>query len=261
MTWGIGCDPDPEDPRDLPLGTDLTPLAAPPSATCEDLFGIPFDQNGHNSCITQAIAKAVYAAHRLDGHDDPPNLSRFHLWALLRGETMLDMNVGSHIRKGFKKMNEEGFCKEAYWPHDTDTGEDARFRQKPSRLARKMAHDQREKGQLTRYRRIYESGYDRIDRFKECVANRRLVVFGTDVDRDFTSNRFDATKPLDPPSGNIAGGHAMVIVAYDADTFLIGNSYGMRWGRGGLCYFTADYLVDPRTRDMWVVEKAPWYTG
>jgi hypothetical protein len=183
------------------------------------------------------------------------------LWAQLRGEAMLDLNIGSHIRKGFQKMNEEGFCQEKHWPHDADTGEHARFRKKPARDARRMAHDQRERGQLTRYRRIYEVGPARIERIKGCIANNRLVVFGTDVDRDFTANRFDAMTPLDPPSGNIAGGHAMDVVAYDAgDIFLIGNSYGTRWGRGGFCYFTADYLADPRTRDLWIVEKAPWYT-
>jgi hypothetical protein len=261
--WGTGCEPDPVDERDrdYALGVEHLPVGVPPSATCEHLFGVPFDQNGHNSCITQGIAKAMYAAHLRAGHADPPNLCRFLLWAQLRGEAMLQDNVGSYIRKGFKKLNAEGFCKEEYWPHDTDTGPEARFRKKPSRNARRMAHDQREAGQLTVYRRIYETGADRIERVKGCIANDQLVVFGTSVDRDFVQNHFDAMSPLDPPRSDIAGGHCMDVVAYDADTFLIGNSYSTRWGRGGFCYFTADYLTDLVTRDLWTVEKAPWFTG
>ena len=158
-------------------------------------------------------------------------------------------------------MNEEGFCQEIHWPHDTDTGPDARFRKKPARNARRMAHDQRESGANTVYRRIYEGGYDRIERVKGCVANGMLVVFGTDVDRDLTGNDFDADKPLDPPTSNIAGGHAMCVVGYlPGDVFIIGNSYSKRWGDNGFCLFSADYLVSILTRDLWAIEKAPWYS-
>lgn len=264
MNFGLGYIPDDEDERDRPfaVGSEHLPIMAPPEHDARHLFGEPFNQNGHNSCITQGVAKAVRGAHVKAGHLEPPNLSRFLLWAQLRGEAMLADNVGGQIRTSFKRMNEEGFCKEEYWPHDTDTGPEARFRKKPARNARRMAHDQREAGQLTIYRRIYESGYDRIDRLKACVANDMLPVFGTNVDRTFTSNRFDPTVALDPPTSDIAGGHCMDVVGYlPGDIFIIGNSYSTRWGDQGFCLFTADYLTSLLTRDLWVVEHAPWFTG
>jgi hypothetical protein len=263
MIYGTGYIPDDADERDreYAVAAEHLPVAAPSSCDLRPLFGKPHNQNGHNSCITQAIAKAVRVAHIQAGHPDPPDLCRFLLWAQLRGELLLDQNVGSQIRKGFKKLNAEGFCQEKHWPHDHDTGPEARFRKKPSRNARRMAHDQREKGANTIYRRIYEGGHDRIERIKGCNANGMLVVFGTDVDHDFTGNHFDPTVALDPPTGNIAGGHAMVVVGYlPGDIFIIGNSYSDRWGDGGFCLFTADYLVSILTRDLWMIEKAPWFS-
>jgi hypothetical protein len=263
MKFGLGYFPDDEDERDreYALSAEHTPFAAPESKDLRELFGEPHNQNGHNSCITQAIAKAVRVAHIKAGHADPPNLSRFLLWAQLRGAEMLADNVGSQIRKGFKRMNDEGFCQEKHWPHDHGTGPDARFRKKPARNARRLASDQKEKGANTLYRRIYESGHGRIERIKDCVANDMLVVFGTDVDRSFVSDSFDPTVPLPPPRGDIAGGHAMCVAGYlPGDVFVIGNSYSSRWGDGGFCLFSADYLADIVTRDLWVIEKAPWFS-
>lgn len=263
MTYGLGYIPDDKDERDkeYAVSAEHLPLTAPEEADLRPLFGDPYNQNGHNSCITQGIAKAVRVAHIQAGHPDPPDLARFLLWAQLRGEALLDQNVGGQIRNGFKRMNAEGFCQDKWWPHDTDTSEDARFRKKPGRNARRMAHDQREKGANTVYRRIYEGGYDRIEKIKGCIANGMLVVFGTDVDRDFTNNRIDPTLPLDPPRTDIAGGHCMDVVGYLlGDIFIIGNSYSGRWGDGGFCLFSADYLTDYMTRDLWMIEKAPWYT-
>lgn len=263
MTYGLGYIPDDEDgrDRDFAIGADHLPVTAPGTCDLRPLFGDPYNQNGHNSCIVQGIAKAVRVAHIKAGHTDPPDVCRFLLWAQLRGEALLDHNAGAQIRTGFKKMNAEGFCQDEYWPHDHDMGPEARFRKKPARNARRMAHDQREKGANTIYRRIYEGGYDRAERIKGCIANDMLVVFGTNVDRSFTSNAFDPTVALDPPTADIAGGHCMDVVGYlPGDIFIIGNSYSGRWGDQGFCLFTADYLTNLQTRDLWVVERAPWYT-
>jgi hypothetical protein len=124
-----------------------------------------------------------------------------------------------------------------------------------------LAHDQRNKGGNTIYRRIYDGGYDRVDRIKACNANGKLVVFGTDVDRNFVNNKIDPTMPLAPPRSNIAGGHCMVVVGYlPGDIFIIGNSYGSGWGNGGFCLFGADYMTDLITRDLWMVDKAAWFS-
>jgi hypothetical protein len=262
--YGLGYVPDDQDDRDreYAVSSDHLPLAAPGSYDARHLFGDPFNQNGHNSCVGQGIAKGVYGAHVKAGHVDPPNICRFLVWAHVRGPLRLSANVGGQIRTGFKKMNAEGFCKEEYWPHDHDTGPEASFRRKPPRNARRMAYDQSEKQQLTVYRRVYESGSDRVERLKACVANDLLPVFGTDVDGDFANNRFDPSVAIDPPTGNIVGGHCMVVVGYlPGDVFIIGNSWSKRWGDGGFCLFSADYITSGLTRDIWVVEKAPWFTG
>lgn len=263
MTYGLGYIPDDEDDRDeqYAVSSEHLPVAAPEKVDLRPLFGDPYNQNGHNSCITQAIAKGVRVAHIQDGHQNPPDIARFLLWAQLRGLMFLNDNVGSQIRKGFKAMNDEGFCQDKWWPHDTDTGPEARFRKKPSRNARRMAHDQREKGGNTVYRRIYEGGVDRIDKIKAVNANGKLVIFGTDVNRKFVTNNFDPSFPLYPPKSDIAGGHAMAVAGYlPGDIFIIGNSYSSGWGDGGFCLFSADYLTSILTRDLWMIDRAPWFS-
>lgn len=263
MMRGLGYVPDEPDVRDenYAVGAGDMPDLVPDAIDLRAEFGAPYDQNGHNSCIEQAIAKAVRVAHVTDGYEDPPDMARMLLWAQVRGEMLIDKNVGSQIRTAFKKMNAEGFCQDKWWPHDTDMGADARFRQKPSRQARRMAYDQREKLGSTVYRRIYDSGDERIERVRGCLANCELVVFGTDVDHDFVHGRFNPAVPLQPPVRNIAGGHAMCIVGYlPGDIFVVGNSWGSHWGNGGFCLFSADYVTSLITRDLWTVYKAPWYS-
>lgn len=260
--YSFGWIPDDEDKRDKPLLVGADWSLAPASYDATHLFGTPFDQNGHNDCVAQAVVKTLRAAHIRDGHVDPPNASRNLLWALCRGEMRLADNVGTQIRTAFKRLNSDGFCQEKYCPYSMDNGPDAPFRHKPPRNARRMAYDQRARGGNVLYRRIYEVGPSRLDRVRECVANDRLVVFGTEVDREFASDGFDPSVPFDPPVGETVGRHALVIVGYlPGDLFKIGNSWGIAWGDGGFALITGDYLASLLTRDLWVPEAVPWFTG
>ena len=37
--------------------------------------------------------------------------------------------------------------------------------------------------------------------------------------------------------GNGHGGHAMVVVGYDEEGFIIRNSFGEKWGKKGYCWY------------------------
>ena len=60
-----------------------------------------------------------------------------------------------------------------------------------------------------------------------------------------------------PASGErVLGGHAVTAVGYDDSTrrFIVRNSWGAAWGRGGCCFMPYAYLLDPAlAADFWTI--------
>jgi len=261
VTVGFGWIPDEHDERDFRFAyaAVAVPAVAPPSSASAVhlLPSDPCDQNGHNSCVVQVLTQAMYAAHVLAGHPDPPLMSRHHIWhpcrRLVRAQ---QSNVGTKIRTGFKVMNALGFCQERYWPHDLAMGEDAPFRKTPSSIAQQMAHDQKDGVQKTVYRRITDLGDARLDRIKRCIEAGRPPIFGTTVGTDLVEDLIDPHTPIGPPTV-IAGRHALIAGAYDGDDFKVRTSWGDHCDRGWF-WMNAEYVA--QWADIWYIEKAPWYT-
>jgi C1A family cysteine protease len=79
------------------------------------------------------------------------------------------------------------------------------------------------------------------------------IEFGTDLGRSF--RQYDGSYPLDIPTDDLIGGHAMLLVGYLNDEVAIGvNSHGTNWGRGGFFTITRGYLEHWRTRDLWALD-------
>ena len=104
------------------------------------------------------------------------------------------------------------------------------------------------------YYRIDGTGEDRVRAVKAAIAAGHPVVFGTRVGESFLER--DGLDVIDTPtpSDPIVGGHAMVIVGYEAGLFRVLNSWGRSWRDGGLCWFTEDYLRWAFTYDLWTFE-------
>jgi hypothetical protein len=196
------------------------------------------------------VAKGVYVSHRSQGVEKPEALSRLALYALARAtHRMMPFDTGTYIRAAFQVLNALGFAPESEWPYDT-----GRFAQMPPTAVFRAGFDTSEKP--ARYYRIFEQGDARCDAVKQAIANGHGVVFGADVGRKFTSNSFDPTKPTDPRAGERAGGHAMLLVAYDAEGVTLINSWGLGWGASGFCKVSWEFIANGM-RDVWVVEHAP----
>ena len=102
------------------------------------------------------------------------------------------------------------------------------------------------------YYRIKSDGPERLQDILAALSANHPVVFGTAVEQDFLS----PTGPdlVGPPQGATIGGHAMIIVGYNAsrNAFLVKNSWGDRWRTGGYVLFSPDYLTWAKTWDLWV---------
>ncbi len=218
------------------------------------------DQGGLGSCVANAALQAIRISHLQQGSDPAftPFGSRLFVYFFARalhGATNVDS--GTWLRALYEMVNRFGFPPETAWPYSDDTSFMAPFTRMPSKAAVRLAFDQRGPAE---YRRIYDQSYARVDAVKRAIAQGFAVTFGTDVSNDFVTDRFDASSPLDPPRGDVAGGHAMCIVGYDGDVFTVANSYGERWGDRGFFCMSPDYLADVRTRDLWIVQQAPIFS-
>ena len=61
------------------------------------------------------------------------------------------------------------------------------------------------------------------------------------------SSRFWIQRPGDIPKG----GHAVAIVGYTADSFILRNSWGSDWGDRGYTYFSFENFLDGKYMEIW----------
>lgn len=241
----MGWLPDPPDDRDKNAHDVLALTSVPDSFSLRDKVLQVLDQGSIGACVSNAGMQAI----RVKTQEDlGSRLWGYYLARTYHGAEKQDR--GTHIRFFFKAMNKFGFLPESDLEYNT-----SRYDKKPPMLSFRDAFDQREP---TRYWRIFSHGEVRLEEIRRAVSQGHPVVFGTDVDRDFTGNRISAL--VERPQGNIAGGHAMVIVGYDRDGFEVVNSWGRAWGQKGFFRMSNDYLSWENTRDIWVVERAPRFS-
>jgi len=70
----------------------------------------------------------------------------------------------------------------------------------------------------------------------------RLDVDATWDDADLTKGNLDVYQP-----GTVRGGHAVALVGYTSDRFIVRNSWGTSWGDKGFGYASLDYAQDAFT--------------
>jgi C1A family cysteine protease len=224
---------------------------APDAASCKGHLGAVLDQERLGSCVWQAIAKLLWSSHVRQGIASPKLcsiLAGYYISRAYAGTERYDS--GTHLRTGFRALNKFGFCPEDEWPYLI-----GRFAEMPPTNAFRKAFDQKDP---TDYYRIHETGNERLDAIKRAIAVGLPVAFGTDVSRAFCDGELG--KVWDHPTGEIAGGHAMVLSGYDGDVFDVLNSWGEGWGDGGWGRMSADYVAWEGTRDLWVAKHAPPYS-
>lgn len=83
-----------------------------------------------------------------------------------------------------------------------------------------------------------------LNQWKSWLAANGPILVGLNVDATWdnaaaTAGRLDAFVP-----NSTRGGHAVCVVGYTADRFILRNSWGMAWGDKGFGYATAAYIND-----------------
>ncbi|HEU5356349.1 MAG TPA: C1 family peptidase [Actinocrinis sp.] len=251
--------PDLPDARDhVYAAPHLGLVNPPPRVDLRPQLPTVYDQGKIGSCTANSIAAAVeFELLRQQLADFVP--SRLFIYYNERAaEGHVEYDSGAQIRDGIKSIASLGVCPETEWPYDdtppaTDGGAwppQARAGQRPSQ----NCYEDALKTRALSYRRVLRT----IEQLKGCLAEGFPFVFGFTVYESFESQTVAQSGDAPMPSAGeqALGGHAVLAVGYDDDTkrFLVRNSWGPEWGKGG--YFTLPYayLTEPGlASDFWTV--------
>lgn len=210
------------------------------------------DQGQTESCVGQAIAKAIDTRLRKMGFNVPEPSAQACYTGAREFENPGDAPLpdeGSNAGDAFRFLQKLGCPSEMVWPLDAD------------RITERLPWDVLQNGTKFYVYNVFfmtEEGASRSAAIANALNHGFPVVFAQQIDNKFFSYAGGTIKALDP---DIAGGHMMCILGYRpaADgkrEFLVINSWGTGWGEGGYCWMHENVLADPRSGEFYMVEVA-----
>ncbi len=242
----FGWQPDLPDQRDFPYRVPRrTAAKLPTRADLRPQMPAVYDQGQLGSCTSNAIGGAFEFDLMKQGETDfvPSRLFIYYNERVI--ERTVEEDSGAQLRDGMKTLAHQGVCPETLWPYVI-----SRFAIRPTTQC--YAEGRRHRG----------ISYMRVDRdiaqMRGCIAAGFPFVFGFTVYESFESDAVARTGTVPMPRGDerTLGGHAMNVVGYDhpRKLFIVRNSWGSRWGKGGYgtmpyAYFSNTDLSD----DFWTL--------
>jgi len=261
---GMGYLPDPEkkshEPPDWQMARlmQARPFSAPLEAVdySHNVQGV-FNQGRLGSCTAQAIHGALMCKQNMDGIPTPKvGDRRTTYWGARAYIETTEEDSGAHLRDGFRFINVAGFQPE----EESALGYDiSKFMEEPTDEEKSRMYDQMNKGQgQVKYYRITESSASRQFALRMAMTNKGIPVLGTDTTMDFL--RYSGgILPKPAEDATRTGGHAFYLCGYTPDYVIGVNSWGIGWGESGFMRLSWDYIKWHRTRDIWIVDKAPYF--
>jgi C1A family cysteine protease len=226
----------------------------PPKFDLRTLFKLPepYNQGNLGSCTANAIGFAYHFDEIKQKNQDifmPSRLFIYYNERVMENTVMQDS--GAQIRDGMKSINNQGVCDEGIWKYDT-----SKFAVKPTQ----NCYDQAIQCKSISYSTVERTLQD----LKTAVADGFPIVFGFTVYASFHSKQVTdlGIMPMPVDKEAVIGGHAVAIIGYD-DTFningklgafIVRNSWGTSWGKGGYFYMPYDFILQ-NGWDFWILSK------
>lgn len=206
------------------------------------------NQRTTNSCVAQSLVKALEIKRiQKNGIKNHVDLSVMDLYFGARDlmnpkETNID--EGTRISLACEVLKRFGVCREVMNPFN----ENNLFIPTPI-LATRESYMNKIKSSF----KITSQDKNRVD---DVIANLRMgnpVVFGTLID-DYWLKYENHNNPIKPVAKeNSKGGHAICIVGWVKDKFVIENSWGNYWGDNGFAYLEPEVISSKSSSDFWVI--------
>lgn len=203
-----------------------------------------YDQGELGSCTANAIAAAFdfeRAKHGLPFMSP----SRLFIYAneRLAENTPLTDDSGAQIVDGVHSVSTQGVCSEKDWPYIISN-----FSVTPPQTC----YDNAKKDTALQYQQVQVNAQSVM----QALAQGNPVVIGITVYESFESGIVAETGvvPLPQQGEQCLGGHAVLVVGYDAlaNTFVVRNSWGSSWGNYG--HFTLPFqYLETLGSDFWAL--------
>jgi C1A family cysteine protease len=217
----------------------LTAKALPKSVDLRQSWWGANNQGGTGSCVGWACADGVLRAHLVEAGklSEQQLLSPRFVWMAsketdaynVRPQTFIE-EAGTTLKAAMDVIRKYGCVLEEDLPFAIDThmykGPERGFYAKAS--TRKAAN--------------YFNLALNFNEWKSWLANHGPILAGLNVD-DTWDDAAKTQGKLDKYKAKTAyGGHAVAIVGYSGDRFIIRNSWGTSWGDQGFAYASTDYV-------------------
>jgi hypothetical protein len=260
--------PDPFDKRDLEYRPRLEPLPVVLDQRQGTDERYVMRQDG-NSCTGHALAAAINAvlARPAPAADDGParepypHVSPYMLYRLARryDEFAGDSDVGSSLRGGLKGWFNHGVLLEGDWPVLLQDPE-------PDLDDEAIVEKARERPLGAFYR---VSPY-RLDDMQSAISELSAICASAVVHEgwvapvELTRKGENLRVIVRPANARVLGGHAFALVGYNEVGFLVQNSWGPDWGKGGFATLPYEDWLES-AYDAWVarpgVPQTPFASG
>lgn len=203
----------------------------PNTVSLKEYAGVIEDQQWTNSCVGHAITTAMELLIKRAGTSK--QLSRLFAYWISRSEEERRTDSGTSIRIGIRNISKFGVCDEDKWAFDP-----VKVNVQPDQ----PSFDDAASKKIFRYSSIgVGTDYD-IMMMKAALAEGYPVVIGMYM------------TPF-----NVSGAHAMTIVGYDMDGFIVENSWGKSWGDNGYCNLSFED-AKKYVFETWVIEGVTGYS-
>lgn len=192
------------------------------------------DQGREGACTGFGLATVVnYLLRRRKIFPDTTAVSPWMLYKVARryDEWPGEDYEGSSARGAMKGWHKHGVCKEAFW-------------NKEQRLTHQVSTDAATRP-LGAYYRVNHKDLVAIH---SAIAEVGILYATATVHAGWDEVGTDGIIPM---RGEILGGHAFAIVAYNERGFWIQNSWGVTWGKEGFAHICYDDWLANGT-DVWV---------
>lgn len=248
-----GLTPDPFDQRDYVYECDLRDTV-PASVDLRTYTGEIEQQGQTGSCTANAMCSA--GEMFLQSANQFIDLARLFNYKTSRKalpQEFQDSDQGSTAREALRAAKNYGIPSETTWPYVESS-----WNAEPSDAAYAEAK-QRTVGAYYRIQhefnldlQNYNIAVEMHQRLKHALASGYPVLVGLYIGHALRDIG-DKVYPPTGPNNEMWGGHEMLIVGYNADGYIVENSWGRDWGVNGY-FICSEGAITVDVVDLWVVK-------
>ncbi|MFT5391009.1 MAG: pimeloyl-ACP methyl ester carboxylesterase [Gammaproteobacteria bacterium] len=209
-----------------------------------DTLPVPEDlailnQGIEGACTGFGLAAVINGLHQSRGTDVNVSARMLYEMAKRYDEWPGEEYAGSSCRGAIKGWYHMGVCAQNLWPY---------VEGRPGDLTLERAKDARA-NTVGAYYRVRKNIVD----MHAALMEARVIYVSADVHAGWTAR--NVRNGTITPNARAIGGHAFAIVGYDNEGFFVQNSWGPKWGNGGVAKWLYEDWQDNMS-DAWVVQLA-----